>query len=1034
MKGVIEMSKKKRSANFNKLFATTALATAAVVVPTAVVGAEDAKGIPVETVQDFIIKQGDQDQKINYTIEADLTKITGEYIIEKYEWFYVENINGVDTEFLILEATSKTLKVPLEALGKEIQVRVTAQKLDGNGDPEQLNGQNVKEVFIAKNRHKVENIEVIMGTISLVGASEAEIGDIITIGEIALKDKVSDTELKFENNQINYSYQWYVKEDSKYNAIQGETNRSIEVTSKLEDKTVAAFVSFEFNGKEYSKFTQSETLANISNDIKSLIGNIDTLMGGLDEKGQDQYQQVASYETLLENLKKYKQQYNDLTELAKKQITNLEILSELETNISIVDAFVKEIRAARAKTPSEDGIPNQTNQLTESQIKSLEQVYQSLQSKYDSLDSLQRSLLELRETEVEYEKLKKDLESLFENQQVEGLDDLNERIINLFLKDGLFSSYNGELEHILEEFVAIKEDIKKVDKQLTPYLKLNIVKQIEEDIKRVEAVVKRITKIEQVTIDKKKATATAAYKAYIALTPLQKSLITDEQFKIIEAGIDIKDEKLSGLNNDIINELLDLNDEGIYIAYKVDLSSANELVNELLARYKMLTSAEKKFITNYRYLTTAVKDIKAAQKVEKLFEEAEELKEKINDIEQDKAILSATKKAISKYKSAIAAYAKLSKMQQPLITNDLLNNVLESYTELNEAQIPETDTDLSLIDAIEKLIDRESLKYTENIPSFQQSVDKLMQQYKNLPSKDRKAIYNYSTLTIANSDIKKASSVLSKLQAAANAKDQKKYNSALATYNKLTALQQSLIDKNTIDTSGLEELKDVVEEVEVAVDALQKDDANIDDINDAKKLYDALSSSQKKLVSNYNLLKDLLKDVSTVKSFVSKLDKLGYNPTLAQKESILKNYYKLSDRQVVLFKESYSYDAEFESPLERLIAFENDVNNKTTNAKNLNDSIRLFVDNIPDDLNEIKNELSRIDAEYFALPSTDQKLITNYSKLNRVKKDVEAVLKVNELKRLIGENDTSSPTYKDWKKAYNRLNSRQLDLYDNAAI
>lgn len=1063
---------KKSSSNFNKLFATTAIATVAIVVPTAVAGAEEVEEITPAPTPDptpeapapkeisGLIKVQDNPPIINYTIEADIELITGNYIIEKYEWYYVETVRGEATEFIIPGATSKTLKVPLEAFGKSIQVKVTAQEVDSNNIPVKKDGKDVQEVFTDTQPHDVKDIDILIDSIPLVGVPEAFVGDIITIGEIKLKDKDTQEELLFENNQIKYSFQWYVKEGTKYSIIPGETNRSLTVTSSMKDKEISAQVSFELNGKEYSKFAASDKLGDVLNKVNELKEDIGKLLALSNPGNQDVYDFGfinSKYDSLTDATNDLLSRYNALGEDIKKQITNIDIVLDAEKNIIVVNEFIKALKEATVKIPSKD--PNQSNQLTEGQIKNLEQIQLSLESQYDALDSLQRSLFETNQ-EVNYddgsEGIKALLAEILENKQYdkafEKVDAINTNLNDLFLPGHLLSSYNETYKEVSNTLASIKEEIAKLDKQYLPFINNTLVKQVEADLKKAEAAIKKINKISEVGLDKKKATANTAYKAYLALTPLQKSLISEEQNDLMESGRNIEnelDDKLINLNEDIVANLFDgPNDSNSYNAYSVDLLKAQEETAALLATYKMLTSAEKKFITNYRFLTAAQNDIKAALKVNKLFEEAEELENNING-ETDKEELSATKKAISKYKSAISSHSKLTQMQQTLISDIQLNGLLATYgglvtkaRELEQAikldKNPDADVEelpnLALNDSIAGLILSDN-KYNGQIPNFQESVNELMEQYNALSSKEKKGIYNYPTLAKANSDIKKAIGVYSKLQAAASANDQKKYNSALASYNKLTALQQSLIDLSKIDTDGMEELKEPVLEVEEDIRDLIGN-YDIKNIEEAKKLYDALTSSQKKLVSNYNVLKDLLKDVAAVKNFISKMDKLGYNPTLAQKESILKSYYKLSETQAKLFQENYNVGGEYQSPVDRLIAYENDVFNKTAVAKGLNDKIKTIIEDTSSSLANLSNEIDVIEAEYLAIPSADQKLVTNYSKLNRVKKDIEAVKKAIELEGLKEtETDPDSEAYKkaekEWKNAYNRLTQRQLYLYDN---
>lgn len=1050
------MSRNKHKVTYKKLFTTTAIATVAIVVPTMTVGAEEATVTTTNFgVVDIIAKN--PQQKINYSLDVNLASITDLVIIEKYEWFYVEG----GTELPILGATSSSLKVPLEALGKMIRVKVTSQQIDASGKHlKDGNGNDLKKIYSGD--YAVTSISIFIDPITVLGVSVengATVGDMITIGPIILKDgDPAGVELPFDNNQVQYQFQWYEKVGSSYSLVQGATARSLTITQPLDKKQLVAKVSFEVNGEKYSQFTTIADL-NESNATSGLDSNII----GLTSIG-DNFQEIyatSNLELFKIHIAELMNEYNLLTRGAKAQVQQIEQLQEAQQNIIVIEKFNLALEDAEAKLEEVD-----LENLTKSQLNQFTQLQSSLVTELEGYDSLKLSLIDM----AQYENVIGQLYEMIRNEQsdsaFEKVNEINQRIFDLFeqtpqISDGvvvveeLRTTYELSLSELLDEKAEITKEISSLPVKYQPFIFNSLMKQVETDTQRADAVVKKIYKIETVDAMKKKSAANVAYKAYIALTPLQKSLI-QEEYELIQEALNeeaSENQKVSALVTAIDELLFDGEQTTVYSIESTDLNTLQAEVNALITTYKWLSSAEKKLITNYSNLTVATKNIKAALKVQKAFDAAEALNDSI-DVETLKKELSSTKKAITKYKSAISAHSKLTKLQQSLISDMSLNETLATYGNLVassnnlevEIQLEKNpESEISVVEStlnaeISALISLDALSYTGTISEFQQRVNQLMNQYKALPSKERKAVYNYSTLTKANSDIKKATNTFTKLNSAVSVADRAKYDVALKAYDKLTALQQSLINLSLLDTTVFDELKGQTDEMKGLIDdmvsAVAEDEVLFEELEELNEEYNKLKKDQKKLVTNYSLLKALVKDMSAVKTFATKVVKLGSNPTLANKDSIITSYYKLTDTQTKLFK--YNYSDDDNSAYNNLVKFEQDILNRTKAATDLNKVIEgLAAYTSIFDFNEYVEQLANVEITYNALASADRKLVTDYSEVSRMKRDVNAVLNVIELKNkkeLIEaiESTEYKNADKAWQRALNRLNQSQITLYELA--
>ena len=144
-----KMKHKKNNSNFKKVLAAAAVTSAVVVVPAVVADASTP-----------LIDAVGADKKINYTLKLNLGAIPELEFAEKFEWFYVDDTTGATNPIPIPNATTSTFKVPIEALGKIIQLKVTTT--DKHGTVKVLDG-----------THVVSDIKLVFGEIELIGDGTA---------------------------------------------------------------------------------------------------------------------------------------------------------------------------------------------------------------------------------------------------------------------------------------------------------------------------------------------------------------------------------------------------------------------------------------------------------------------------------------------------------------------------------------------------------------------------------------------------------------------------------------------------------------------------------------------------------------------------------------------------------------------------------------------------------------------------------------------------------------------------------------------
>lgn len=299
----------------------------------------------------------------------------------------------------------------------------------------------------------------------------------------------------------------------------------------------------------------------------------------------------------------------------------------------------------------------------------------------------------------------------------------------------------------------------------------------------------------------------AARTAYNALTSAQKEYVTNyDRLTAAETALKQYEEQQTEIAKDkeAANKVVQLINK---LPSKITLDD-KDAVNSARNAYNALTSSQKGYVTNYSKLTAAE---------EKIVELENEVKEqaKIN------AVISAidsipeelTLKDKSTVEAARKAYDALTSAQKSKVVNysDLTNAedtiaALEAQENANKADKEAADKVIKLIDDIPETV---TLKDKSTVETVRKAYDKLT-------DKQKKLVTNYSDLTDAEATIKS----LEEYEAAA--KKDKEAADVVIKLIEAIPTNVTLEDKSTIET--------------------------------ARKAYDALTDSQKSIVTNYDVL------------------------------------------------------------------------------------------------------------------------------------------------------------------------------------
>ena len=364
-----------------------------------------------------------------------------------------------------------------------------------------------------------------------------------------------------------------------------------------------------------------------------------------------------------------------------------------------------------------------------------------------------------------------------------------------------------------------KEQIKNADAIKTAEEKLSKL--------QVENAESKISVIGDVTLDSKDAIKDAR-DTYDALTDDQKKQVTN--YDVLETA----EAKLSDLQVENVKTKID----GIG---EVTLSSSSTIKAARTA-YNALTDDQKKKVTNYDVLQKAESELSDLQKADAV-------------VTKIKNIGKVTLKSESKIKQARTAYNKLTDKQKTLVTNyDVLEKAEKDLADLKAAdQVSKNITNIGTVTLESEDVIKEARTAYDALTDAQKKLvsnkdvlEKAEKDLADLKAADQvsKNITNIGTVTLESEDvIKEARTAYDALTDA-----QKKLVSNKDVLEKAETTLKELQDAKAADVKAAEEVTNKISAIGDVT--LESEDA----IKEARTAYDALTDTQKELVSNKDVL------------------------------------------------------------------------------------------------------------------------------------------------------------------------------------
>ncbi|MGE7692776.1 hypothetical protein ACQKNC_01490 [Lysinibacillus sp. NPDC094177] len=870
-----------------------------------------------------------------------------------YQWYMIDG----NTVKSIQGATKNEIIVPVAAAGKNIFIEAKTE--DGL-------------VFVSENKI-IQNLQLNMADLVIEGFSKGEDdlvvpGDILKVKAPTVKTNVGSTEnpkeITLNPDQITYSYQWLYKAGDNYSVIPNATTDSYTIPKDAMDSSmnqIVVKVTAKVGNETVSKI-ESKPIIVSDKHITPLIQEINNLLSTKDKK-------VTYIEEVRTKASSLQETYQSLTPAAKSQVTNYSILQRALADIEKVDKIAGKISS-----------------LDEN---SSQQQLQALKAEYDQLDYLQRSL----DKENAYEKL---LKQLIENpdsmKELTKLREINAKIIDL-LDSNLISVPTYKVTTTTELDALIQNIEKEINTLSNDYKAAvqnrEILTMAKADVKNAQKFEKLFDKLKGQTAQQKVTTAKNIRTAYLKLSLRQQGLV-DSKLNELEDAENAESSAIAEIE-DLINKLKEPVDAESWNKYVAD-------VNSIISKQKSLKSFQD--VASKNKFIQIQNDLKLAEKV-------------ITQIKKYESLNPDTKNATlqSTYNSALKAFNKLTINQQKYVYNQ---DILKKAPENNGNTSPSDSDDATAGEAFNAKIKIALDTSTDDFAVYAAKIEEVSNEYKNVSPKARKYVTNYSDLKTAETNIKAVRSYEKKVNDALINKGYSKMQDAVKAYNKLNAIQQKLaaafyskvndaINQYTSSNNDLnEQLANIKKDIED-----NKYSLTLEEVKKTINDYNALSSAEKKLIENGQVIKQATSDVKAIESFIKKFNSnIDKNPS-----TIVKDFQKLTSLQVSLLDGNTLTK----------------INELETSGQTANDIALKIIESINDlqkngyYVENLEVEVTKIIEDYNKLTSAQKNLVKNYSKLTQAESDLQKVKAVEELKA-----DTEA-----WQKAYNKLTKKLEQLYED---
>ena len=944
-----------------KLLFTVAAIPAALIVPT-VAGAEGVSTILITGTN-----------TVNETLKASIENLPANTIVNKYQWYYVENESGTKTTTNkpISGATMASFTIPAEAAGKTIFVEATS-----------TTGSTYKSESRTINTLELEITQPTFDSTTNFVAP----GETVRVSGAKVTDKGG---AKLQSSQITYSYQWFYKVGESFTIINGATAGTYKIPADALENGMKDFI-VKVQAKVGPAVVESDVSAPITvskQPSDTLINDIKTL------RISDSKYNVSSLESFKAEIDALEKKYQDLSPAAKANVTNYDVLKRALTDVEAINKLNEKVN--KVKEVSEKDLPKY--------IKEIEDAY-------DKFDLLQRSL---DIGDVLYTNIKDILKEPADIAEIAEVRRLNQAIVALLSYENSLVKYvPTSMESLKVAVEAIETDIAKLSKNYQVTVQnQTILNEAKQDIKKIEQFIKLFDKLSVNNTPSKQVTAAKSIRtAYEKLTYKQLQLVPATYVTQLLAAENAEENQIYFLNTEIARYI------GVE-SYPINPSAESwqghvKNVNQIITDYKSLTKASAAKIIGYQSILTLQKDIKIAEKV-------------IKDMAAYKNLTLTSGVAESKlqstYSNTLKAYNKLTSLQQSLVYNaDEFLNKSPNVTVDGKEPADKAAAEALKAD-IAKFADVTKYSFTQ----LETAVNTATATYKNLSSSARKYVTNYHLLTAATKDVTGVKSFHKKVQTAREemdvAKQAKKIETVEKAYAKLPANQQHLAKpqyEDLLNNRLVDGNAPNISKLNGQIAAMVSDDlytVSLQEIQNLSAQYNKLSSSDKKLITNASILTAAVSDVKKVETFMKQYDKsFASNPT-----TVIKAFAKLTAKQMNLVSQDTR---------QKIIEADKNQQKANETALGLIEAINLLVQN-GDYVADLQTKVATIRADYDKLSSSEKNIVKNYSKLTQAESDLKKVAEVHALHEAIPA-ENSETARKAWQTAYGKL-SKKLELLYN---
>ena len=809
--------------------------------------------------------------KVTDTAGADLQS---SQITYSYQWFY-----KVGEAFTIINgATGGTYTIPKDAIEKDminIGVKVTAK----------------------------------------VGASivESDLSDVLTVSNEPSNTLIESIKtLRVSDIKYNVTdfatFQAKVKEfDSQYQALSAAAKANVTNYDVLKRAIADVEAINALNEKvDKVKDVSEKDLPKYLQGIEETYDKFDLLQRSLDVG-----------DTLFNSIKDILKAPTDIADIAEVRKINQAITALLKydnflikyeaTNIEALKKSIEAIEAdiANVSKNYQSTVQNQTLNEAKQDIKKIEQ-FIKLFDKLSTAGTPNKQVTAAKSIRTAYEKLTYKQQKLVQEEYITKLLEAENA------EESQIERLNKEIESYLDDdsypinlsAQTWQNHVTNVNRIISEYKSLTKtsagkiigyegITQLQKDLKTAEKIIKQIDaydallKLTGVKESKLKSSYSSALNAYNKLTGLQQSLVYNEHLLLNNPPNVTVDNNGKEPADKAAAEVLKADIAKFSDLTKYSFAQLEKDVNTATTTYKNLSSAARKYVTNYYLLTAASKDVKAVVSFHKKVQTARE--------EMDVA------KQAKKIESVEKAYAKLPANQQHLAK--------EQYQLLlDNRPVDGSASNITTLNADIGKIESNGL-YTVTVGEIQN----LSAQYKNLSTSDKKLVTNYSILKTAEADVKKVESFMKQYDKSFTSNP----TTVIKAFAKLTAKQSSLVSEVVREEiikaeNGQQGSNETAFGLVESIDKLLQGGVYTADLQSKvtpiRESYDKLGSSEKSVVKNYSKLTQAESDLKKVAEVHALYEAIPAENGETAHKAWQTAFAKLSKKLELLYTDMYKDD------------------------------------------------------------------------------------------------------------------------------